>query len=93
MHTEYHPLKHHPLEHRPLMIGLGWCTVEIIVINIVLLGSCCAPSLHYPKRTMFKRMISTKMVHSGFHPLKHRPLRIVLGWCTVDIILLNIVLL
>ena len=31
------------------------------------------------------------MVHSGYHPLKHRPLRIVLGWCTVDIILLNIV--
>ena len=27
------------------------------------------------------------MVHSGYHPLKHRPLRIVLGWCTVDIIL------
>ena len=26
------------------------------------------------------------MVHSGYHPLKHRPLRIVLGWCT-DIIL------
>ena len=20
------------------------------------------------------------MVHSGYHPLKHRPLRIVLGW-------------
>ena len=33
------------------------------------------------------------MVHSGYHPLKHRTLRIVLGWCTVDIILLNIVLL
>ena len=33
------------------------------------------------------------MVYSGYHPLKHRPLRIVLGWCTVDIILLNIVLL
>ena len=34
------------------------------------------------------------MVHSGYHPLKHRPLRIVFGlWCTVDIILLNIVLL
>ena len=30
------------------------------------------------------------MVHSGYHPLKHRPLRIVLGWCTVDTILLNI---
>ena len=32
------------------------------------------------------------MVHSGYHPLKHCPLRLVLGWCTVDIILLNIVL-
>ena len=21
------------------------------------------------------------MVHSGCHPLKHRPLRIVFGWC------------
>ena len=29
------------------------------------------------------------MVHSGYHPLKHRPLRLVLGWCTVDIILLQ----
>ena len=35
---------------------------------------------------------SAWMVHSGYHPLKHRTLRIVLGWCTVDIILLNIVL-
>ena len=33
------------------------------------------------------------MVHSGYHPLKHRPLRVVFGWCTVAIILLNIVLL
>ena len=42
------------------------------------------------------------MVHSGYHPLKHcplslvlkiRPLRLVLGWYTVNIILLNIVLL
>ena len=33
------------------------------------------------------------MVHSGYHPLKHRPLRVVFGWCTVDIIPLNIVLL
>ena len=45
------------------------------------------------------------MVHSGYHPLKHcplrlvlgwytvGPLRLVLGWCTVGIILLNIVLL
>ena len=29
------------------------------------------------------------MVHSGYHPLKHRPLRLVLGWCTVDIILIH----
>ena len=33
------------------------------------------------------------MVHSGYHPLKHRPLRLVLGWDTVDIILLSIILL
>ena len=33
------------------------------------------------------------MVHSGYHPLKHRPVKMVFGWCTVDIILLNIVLL
>ena len=24
------------------------------------------------------------MVHSGYHPLKGRPVRIVFGWCTVD---------
>ena len=30
--------------------------------------------------------------HSGYHPPNHRPLRIVLGWCTGDITLLNIVL-
>ena len=33
------------------------------------------------------------MRHSGYHPLKHRPLRQVFGWCTLEIILLNIVLL
>ena len=22
------------------------------------------------------------MGHSGYHPLKHRPLRLVLGWCS-----------
>ena len=32
-------------------------------------------------------------MHSGYHPLKHCPLRIVLVWCTVDIIRLSIVLL
>ena len=33
------------------------------------------------------------MVHSGYYSLKHHPLRIVFGWCTVDIIPFNIVLL
>ena len=33
------------------------------------------------------------MVHSGYYHLKDRPLMIVFEWCTVDIILLNIVLL
>ena len=33
------------------------------------------------------------MVDSGYHPLKHHPLRIVLGWWALDIILLSIVLL
>ena len=33
------------------------------------------------------------MVHSRYHPLKHLLLGIVLGCCTVDIILLRIVLL
>ena len=33
------------------------------------------------------------MVHSGYHPLKHRPLMVVFGLCTVAIILLNIALL
>ena len=32
------------------------------------------------------------MVHSGYHPLKLRPVKVVFGWRTVDIILLNIVL-
>ena len=31
------------------------------------------------------------MVDSGYHPLKHHPLRVVLGWWTVDIILLSII--
>ena len=35
---------------------------------------------------------SVWIVHSGYHPLKDRPGRIVFGWCTVDIILLRLVL-
>ena len=50
----YHPLKHrplrivlgreksgyHPLKHCPLGMVLGWCTVDIILLSIVLLGLC-----------------------------------------------------
>ena len=32
-HSGYHPLKHCPLR-----LVLGWCTVGIILINLVLLG-------------------------------------------------------
>ena len=52
VHSGYHPLKHrllrivfglvhsgyHPLKHRPLRVVLGRCTVDIILLNIVLLG-------------------------------------------------------
>ena len=33
------------------------------------------------------------MVDNGYHPIEHHPLRIVLVWWTVDIILLSIILL
>ena len=52
VHSGYHPLKHrplrisawmeksgyHPLKHRPLRIVLGWCTVDIVLLSIVLFG-------------------------------------------------------
>ena len=52
VHSGYHPLKHrplrvvfrivhsgyHPLKHRPLRVVFGWCTVDIILLNIVFLG-------------------------------------------------------
>ena len=87
VHSGYHPLKH-----RPLRIVIGWCTVDIILLNIVLLvvGWCTVDMCPLNSSCMVD---SGMMVHSGYHPVKHCPLRIVLGWCTVDIILLNIVLL
>ena len=42
------------------------------------------PIKHHPLRIAW-------MVESRYHPLKHHPLRIVLGWWTVDIILLSII--
>ena len=48
VHSGYHPLKHrphrmvhsgyHPLKHRPHRIVQGWCTVDIILLSIVLIG-------------------------------------------------------
>ena len=87
VHSGYHPLKH-----RPLRVVFGWCTVDIILLNIVLrivFGLCTVAIILLNIALLRWRW----MVHSGYHPLKHRPLRIVFGWCTVDIILLNIVLL
>ena len=40
-----------------------------------------------------RNALNDHCVHIGYHPPKHRSVRIVLGWCTVDIILLSIVLL
>ena len=79
VHSGYHPLKD-----RPVRIVFGWCTVDIILLRIVLFGWCTG----YHKDVLW----SVWMVHSGYHPLKDRPIRIVFGWCTMDIILLRIVL-
>ena len=51
---------------------------------------------YHPLKHRPFRIVLAKMVHSGYHPLKrhplkHRPLKIVFGWCTVNIILLNII--
>ena len=59
VHSGYHPLKD-----RPLRIVFGWCTVDIILLRIVVLHGA---------------QDSVWMVHSGYHPLKDRPVRIVFG--------------
>ena len=45
---------------------------------------------HPPKHRPFD---SAWVVGSGYHPLKHHSLSIVLGWWTVDILPLSILLL
>ena len=42
------------------------------------------PLKHCPLRTVLR------LEKIGYHPLKHCYLGMVLGWCTVDIILLSI---
>ena len=82
VHSGYHPLKD-----RPVRIVFGWCTVDIILLRIRIVFGCA-------QDIILLRIVqdSVWMVHSGYHPLKDRPVRIVFGWSTVDIILLRIVL-
>ena len=84
---------YHPLKHRPLRIVLGWYTVDIILLNIILLGLCLDGAQWISSSETSSSEDSAWMVHTGHRPLKRHPHRLVLGWCTVDIILLNIVLL
>ena len=88
VHRGYHPLKH-----RPLRIVFGRCTVDIILLRIVFLGECLDGAQWILFSLTSSSYDSVWMMHSGYHPLKHRPLRQVFGWCTLEIILLNIVLL
>ena len=95
VHSGYHPLKH-----RPHRIVHGWCTVDIILLSIVphrismlrIVHGWCTVDIILLSHRPHPLRIGAWMVHSGYHPLKHRPHRIVHGWCTVDIILLSIVL-
>ena len=86
VHSGYHPLKH-----RPLRIVIGQCTVDILS-SIVLLGQCLNGAQWISHSQASSSQDSAWIVHSGY-PLKHRPLRVVLGQCTVDIIISSIVLL
>ena len=83
----------YPLKHRPLRIVLGQCTVDIFLSSIVLLGQCLDSAQWISSSQASSSQGSAWIVHSGYHPLKHRPLRMVLGQCTVHIILSSSVLL
>ena len=91
----YHPL---------LRILLVWCTVDIILLSIVPKGYCLGGAVDIMDTACvvhsgYHPIKDTCVVHSGYHPLKDIAcvvlirLRILLVWCTVDIILLSIVLL
>ena len=89
---------HHPLKHRPFRIVLGWSTVDIILLNVILLNivllrKCLDGAQWISSSYTSSSLDSAWMVQSGYYPLKQRLLRIVLGWCTLNIILLNIILL
>ena len=70
VHSGYHPLKH-----RPLRIVLGWCTVDITLLNTVLWGQCLDGAQWISSSYTSSSQDSVWMVHSGYHPLKHRRLR------------------
>ena len=82
VHSGYHPLKH-----RPLRIVFGWCTVDITLQSIVLSVLCLDGAKWISPSKASSSLYCVWMVHSGYHPLKHCPFRIVFGWCTVDITL------
>ena len=71
VHSGYHPLKH-----RPLRVVFGWSTVDIILLNIVLLEvvfGWCTVDIILLNIVLLGWLW---MVHSGYHPLKHRPLKV-----------------
>ena len=75
------------------MIVFGWCRVDFILLNIVLLGLCLDGAQWISSSYTSSSEDSAWMVHTGYRPLKRHAHKLVLGWCTVDIIPLNIVLL
>ena len=61
------------------MFGRG--TVDIILLNLVLLGECLDGTQWISSSQTSSSEASVWMVHTGNHLLKHRPLMIVFGWC------------
>ena len=62
------------------MFVFGWCTVDIILLNIVplrIVFGWCILAIILLNIVLLKE--SVWMVHCGYHPLKHRSLRIVFG--------------
>ena len=74
--------------YRPLRIVFGWCTVDIVLLGQCLDGAQWISSSYDSVWMVHSGYRSSQdsvwMVHSGY-----RPLRIVFGWCTVDIVLLG----
>ena len=83
---------YHPLKYRPDRIVFGWYTVDIIVLRIILSGYCSYGAQWISSSLGSSCQDCVCMVHSGYHSVKDRPIRIVFVWWTVDIIPLRFVL-